>query len=182
MTAALVLDAGALIAIERRSTRIQALLVQARQRELSIVVPTPVVAQVIRGGGRQVGLRRFLADSALRYADMDLTAALEVGALLGASGTSDVGEDALINHVPAVAHSAGDLQPPALAPYDPIRPQDPGVAAHPAEHVLARNSIDQRFLGAFVAVCARRLGGCPVVTSDPDDLARLDSNLPLIAV
>lgn len=127
MTGALVLDAGALIAIERRSTRIQALLVQARQRELSIVVPTPVVAQVIRGGGRQVGLRRFLADSALRYADMDLTAALEVGALLGASGTSDV-------------------------------------------------------VDAFVTVCARRLGGCPVVTSDPDDLARLDSNLPLIAV
>ncbi|MFT3971446.1 MAG: hypothetical protein QM695_14520 [Micropruina sp.] len=124
----MVLDAGALIAIERRSTRIQALLVQARQRELSIVVPTPVVAQAVRrGGGGQAGLRRFLADSALRYVDMDLTAALEVGALLGASGTSDV-------------------------------------------------------VGAFVAICARRLGGCPVVTSDPDDLAGLDSNLRLIAV
>ena len=79
MTAALVLDAGALIAIERRGTRIQALLMQARARRVSLVVPTPVVAQVVRSGGRQANLRRFLADSTLRFAALDLAAALEVG-------------------------------------------------------------------------------------------------------
>lgn len=127
MSTALVLDAGALIAIERRSTRLQTLLVQARQRRVSIVVPTPVVAQVVRGGGRQASLRRFLADSALRYISLDLAGALEVGALLAAGGGSDV-------------------------------------------------------VDAFVVTCARRLGGCPVVTSDPDDLARLDPTVPLIVI
>ncbi|MFT3833498.1 MAG: hypothetical protein QM711_09280 [Micropruina sp.] len=127
MTAALVLDAGALIAIERRATRIQALLMQARARRVSLVVPTPVVAQVVRSGGRQANLRRFLADSTLRFAALDLAAALEVGSLLAGSGNPDV-------------------------------------------------------VDGFVAVCARRLGGCPVVTSDPDDIGTVDSALPLIVV
>ncbi|MFT4217853.1 MAG: hypothetical protein QM619_11830 [Micropruina sp.] len=127
MTGALVLDAGALIAVERRSTRIQALLTQARERRLSIVVPTPVVAQVVRSGGRPANLRRFLADATLRYVALDLAAALDVGALLEGSGSSDV-------------------------------------------------------IDGFVAVCARRLDGCPVVTTDPDHIARLDPTLPLIAV
>lgn len=127
MSGTVVLDAGALIGVERRITRVEALLSDARRRELSIVIPTAVVAQVVRSGGRQANLRRFLGDSALRYVSLDLPAALEVGALLTASGSADV-------------------------------------------------------VDGFVAVCARRFGGCPVVTSDPDDLARLDPTLPLITV
>lgn len=125
MSGALVLDAGALIAVERRSRRIQALLVDARRRELAIVVPTAVVAQVVRAGGRRANLRRFLGDSALRYVGLDLPSALEVGTLLTASGSTDV-------------------------------------------------------VDGFVVVCSRRYGGCPVVTSDPGDIERLDPGLPLI--
>jgi predicted nucleic acid-binding protein len=124
---ALVLDAGALIGVDRRSMRVQELLKRARFRNASIVVPTAVVAQVVRGGGRQANLRRFLADSYLRFASLDYPIALEIGALLGQSGTADV-------------------------------------------------------VDACVVACARHLGHCPVVTSDPEDLRKLDDTLPLIAI
>jgi len=124
---AIVLDAGALIAVERRSAQIQELLRAARSRAASIVIPTAVVAQVVREGGRQANLRRFLADSYLRFAALDYPMALEIGALLGRSGTADV-------------------------------------------------------VDACVVVCARRLDGCPVVTSDPGDLRKLDPGLPLITI
>ena len=127
MNKSLVLDAGALIGVERRSPRLQELLRQARTRTVAIVVPTVVVAQVVRSGGRQANLRRFLADSYLSFVGLDYPAALEIGALLGDSGTADV-------------------------------------------------------VDACVAVCARRLNHCPVVTSDPEDIAKLDPALPLIVV
>jgi hypothetical protein len=124
---ALVLDAGALIGIERRSTRVQALLTQARSRDVSLLVPTAVVAQVVRAGGRQPNLRRFLADSSLRFPDLDYAIALAIGALLGKTDTADV-------------------------------------------------------VDACVVVCAQQQNSCPVITSDPADLQRLDPSLPLIAV
>lgn len=85
MTTSLVLDAGALIGIDRRSTRIQELLHRARSRAVAIVIPTAVVAQVVRSGGRQPNLRRFLADSYLTFAGLDYPIALRFGALLGGS-------------------------------------------------------------------------------------------------
>lgn len=91
------------------------------------MIPNVVVAQVIRSGGRQANLRRFLADSYLSFVGVDYPTALEIGALLGHSGTADV-------------------------------------------------------VDACVAVYARHLGRCPVVTSDPTDLEKLDPTLPLIVV
>lgn len=90
-------------------------------------MPTVVVAQVVRSGGRPANLRRFLADSYLSFVGLDYPAALEIGALLGDSGTVDV-------------------------------------------------------VDACVAVCARRSNHCPVITSDPEDLAKLDPTLPLTVV
>lgn len=127
MTTSLVLDAGALIGIDRRSTRVQELLHRARSRAVAIVIPTAVVAQAVRSGGRQANLRRFLADSYLTFAGLDYPTALRFGALLGESGTTDV-------------------------------------------------------VDACVAVCARRLNHCPVITSDPQDIGKLDPTLPLIAI
>lgn len=123
----LVLDAGALIGVERRSARVQELLKRARTRDVSVVIPTAVVAQVVRASGRQANLRRFLSDSLLRFASLDYPAALDIGTLLGQSGTADV-------------------------------------------------------VDACVVVCARRLGRCPVITTDPDDLRKLDPDLPIIAI
>src|SRR5206468_2788518 len=105
----------------------QELLRRARSRQVSIVIPTAVVAQAVRGGGRQANLRSFLADSYLRFASLDYPAALAIGALLGQSGTADV-------------------------------------------------------VDACVVVCARQFDHCPVVTSDPEDLRKLDPDLPLIAL
>jgi hypothetical protein len=80
-----------------------------------------------RSGGRQANLRRFLADSYLRFAGLDYLAALRIGALLGETGTGDV-------------------------------------------------------VDAAVVVCARELGLAPVITSDPQDLRKLDPALPLIVI
>lgn len=86
-----------------------------------------MLAQVVRSGSRQANLRRFLADSYVRFAILDYPAALRVGVLLGEAGTSDV-------------------------------------------------------VDAAVVVCARELERSPVVTSDPEDLRKLDPVLPLIVI
>jgi len=127
MSGSLVLDAGALIGIERRSPHVQEIVRAARQRRASLVIPTAALAQVVRSGGRQANLRRFLADSYLRFAALDYPTALRVGALLGETGTGDV-------------------------------------------------------VDAAVIVCARELGLAPVITSDPEDLQKLDRAVPLIAI
>ncbi|MEV0250891.1 hypothetical protein AB0H76_30150 [Nocardia sp. NPDC050712] len=127
MNRTLVFDTGALIAVERRSARLQSLIQRARLQQTSFLVPTAVVAQVVRAGGRQANLRRFLTDPAIRFAELDYPTALQVGALLGESGTSDV-------------------------------------------------------VDAAVVICARTVGGAPVVTSDPDDITKLDPTLPLLTL
>jgi hypothetical protein len=65
--------------VERRSPPLQVLLRQARARTVAIVVPTVVVAQVVRGGG---GLRSYLAEAYLSFVGLDYPTALEIGALL----------------------------------------------------------------------------------------------------
>lgn len=96
MSRSLVLDAGALIGIEHRSPQMQELVRAARERHASLVVPTVALAQVVRSGGRQANLRRFLADSYLRFAALDYPTALRVGTLLGETGTSDVVDAAVV--------------------------------------------------------------------------------------
>lgn len=127
MNLPIALDAGALIAVERRSKRLQELMREALTRQVPIVIPTVVVAHVVRSGGHQANLRRFLAESALRFIGLDYPTALDIGALLGESGTADV-------------------------------------------------------VDAAVVVCSRTFGHCPVITSDPEDLRKLDPELPLITL
>lgn len=50
-TSSLVLDAGALIALERGDGRMRALCREALSSRVKLVVPASVVAQVARGGG-----------------------------------------------------------------------------------------------------------------------------------
>lgn len=85
----LVLDAGALIAIERRDLSFGAVLLVAQRRGVDVITSSAVVAQVWRGGSdSQANLARQLAGIGQR----DLTAAdaRRVGQLLKESGTSDV--------------------------------------------------------------------------------------------
>lgn len=87
---ALVLDAGALIAVERRARRIWALLDEARQRGTEVVVPTTALAQAWRGGPRSAPLSMLLEAS--RVDALDEERAKEVGIRLGERNGSDVAD------------------------------------------------------------------------------------------
>ena len=89
----LVLDAGALIAIERRERATIARLVRAHEEAEPVRTSAAVVAQVIRNRARQVTLERVLAG--IEEEPLDSEAARLVGHLLASSGTSDVVDAAL---------------------------------------------------------------------------------------
>jgi predicted nucleic acid-binding protein len=86
----LVLDAGALIALERRDRRVLALLQEVISARIAAHVPAGVVAQVWRGSPRQHAVVRLLAAKAVRVHPMDEPLAYRLGLLLAATGTADV--------------------------------------------------------------------------------------------
>ena len=81
-----VLDTGALIAVERADRRLIRLLELAEE----VHVPAAVVAQAWRNPARQVRLVRVLAADPVVVHPLDVDEARAVGHLCGASGTSDV--------------------------------------------------------------------------------------------
>lgn len=121
-----VLDAGALVGIERRNPKIGALIKIASQHRIEMAVPSPVLAQVWRDGARQSLLSKALRNPIMTEAPLNHSAAKRVGELLRATGSTDV------------------------------------VDAH-------------------VAILAEQLRA-PVVTSDPDDLAKLNAEITLVRV
>lgn len=84
----LVLDAGALLAVERRDRRVGAMLRVAQQERIALRTSPAAVAQVWRHGPRQALLARILAGVAAPPLDLDTGKRL--GLLLGATGCSDV--------------------------------------------------------------------------------------------
>ncbi|MHB1446352.1 MAG: hypothetical protein ACYCTI_02795 [Acidimicrobiales bacterium] len=96
-----VLDAGALIAIDRRDRRVGAMLRVLQQDGTPVFTSAGALAQVWRDGRRQANLARVLPGVDTRAIDTD--AAKKVGELLRASSTEDI-VDA---HV-AVMTDAGD--------------------------------------------------------------------------
>ena len=97
----LVLDAGALLAIERRDRQVGALLRVAQQERIAVRTSPAAVAQVWRHGARQAQLARVLAGVAAPPLDLDTGKRL--GALLSVTDSCDV-VDA---HVASLAR-AGD--------------------------------------------------------------------------
>lgn len=85
---ALLLDAGALITIDRGDRRVRASLTVARQAGIPLRTAAPAVAQVWRDGARQANLARVLAG--IDIVSLDADGARRVGELLGATGTTDV--------------------------------------------------------------------------------------------
>jgi predicted nucleic acid-binding protein len=120
---AIVLDAGALIALERGDGRMRELVRQALAANVRLVVPAGVLGQVWRGAARQAPIRALLSGRTTSVPAFDQILAEAAGVLCGRAGTAD--------------------------PID-----------------------------ASVALIARREGAL-VVTSDVDDLRRLDPTLPL---
>ena len=84
----IVLDAGALIAIDRRDREVGAMLRVAQQQRVVVRSSAGVVAQVWRDGARQALLSRVL--SGVDVVVLDLSAAKRVGVSLGVVDRGDV--------------------------------------------------------------------------------------------
>jgi PIN domain len=85
-----ILDAGALIAYERRDRRTAALVEMAAKHRIEMILPSAVLAQVWRDGSRQAVLARALRNPGMVEAPLHHDDARHVGELLRASGTADV--------------------------------------------------------------------------------------------
>ncbi len=96
---AYVLDAGALIAAERRDQRLIALLAVASADRQPVRVPAAAVAQAWRGGSRPATLSRLL-DSVTEVA-LDSPRSRRIGELLGTATTADVVDASVIDAAPA---------------------------------------------------------------------------------
>ena len=97
----LVLDAGALIAIDRNDRRVAGLVALGRRAGADLVTVAPVVGQAWRDGARQARLARALP--MIDVLDVDRASAQAAGEVLRDSGGSDV-IDALV----ALATRPGD--------------------------------------------------------------------------
>lgn len=85
---ALVLDAGAFIAVEKGDRGVRARLSVAKEERLLVRTTATVVAQVWRDGARQSDLARALAG--VEVLPLDEDDARRVGELLAATATTDV--------------------------------------------------------------------------------------------
>lgn len=85
-----VLDAGALIAYERRDPRVAALMEVAAEHRIEMILPSAVLAQVWRDGARQAILSRMLRNPGLVEAPLHHADAKRAGELLRDSSTADV--------------------------------------------------------------------------------------------
>jgi len=121
-----VLDAGALIALDRGNKRMIALLQRALTQGRAFRVPAGVVAQAWRNGRVQVALARFLRSEEVEIVPLDGEFARACGELCAATNSPDVIDASVV--------------------------------------ILARERRD------------------PVVTSDPNDLRRLDAAAQIIAI
>ena len=124
--ASIVLDAGALIALDRGDKRMIALLSRALTQGRAFRVPAGVVGQAWRNGRVQVALARFLRSQEVEIVPLDAQLARSSGELCAATNSTDVIDASVV--------------------------------------ILARERRD------------------PIVTSDPNDLRRLDPTAQIISV
>lgn len=119
----LVLDAGALIAVERHDRATAAVIEAARQEHRLVIVPAGVVGQVWRGGGRQARLARLLNARGVVVEPLTDTGARAAGVLCGKAGTTDVVDASVVlaarrHRATVVSSDRVDLQ--ALDPIIPL--------------------------------------------------------------
>lgn len=86
----LALDAGALIAVERRDERMRALLRRAQTDGVNVYLPAGALAQAWRDHPRQHALRVLLGRDQVEVVPLDTRAALAAGALCAATTTRDI--------------------------------------------------------------------------------------------
>lgn len=85
-----VLDAGALIALERGDQVVRAYVLLAERGLVSLSTTSAVIAQGWRGGARQARLARFLSSDLITEEPLAAAASRRIGVLAAATGASDV--------------------------------------------------------------------------------------------
>ena len=105
-----VLDAGALIALSRGDVTARAALTRARKQRYDVVVPTPVVAQVHRGGWNRASMDRTLK-AVDAFIETSLEVAMRAGVLLGRAGATDA--------VDAIVVAEASTSPTTIVTSDP---------------------------------------------------------------
>jgi hypothetical protein len=88
--AGIVLDAGALIALERGDKRMIALIDRAIAQGRKFRIPAGVLGQAWRDGHEQLTLARFLRTEEVEVVPLDNQLARSCGTLCRVAGTSDV--------------------------------------------------------------------------------------------
>ena len=89
VTRAVVLDAGALIAIEKGDRKILALCRIATLDGASVVIPAGVLAEVWRDGARQASVARLVSAAGTIVEPLDLEVARLAGACCARGETTD---------------------------------------------------------------------------------------------
>lgn len=110
----LVLDSGALIAVERADRPTLTMLEAARRQGRPLVVPVGVIAQVWRGGSRQARLARFVGAKGVDVEILTEAGAKAAGLLCGRAGTADVVDASVVvvarrHHATVVSSDRSDL-------------------------------------------------------------------------
>lgn len=111
----LILDSGALIAVERAERPTLTLMEAARRQGRPFVVPAGVLAQVWKGGARQARLSRFLAARGVEIEALTESGARAAGVLCGRAGTRDVVDASIVvaaavHHATIVSADRADLE------------------------------------------------------------------------
>jgi len=117
--AGLTLDAGALIAFEGNEREVIVLLARALERDLAIVVPAGVIAQVWRDGRRQARLARLLGADEVELEALDDRRARAAGQLCGVRRTTDIVDASVVLCARARRHRIVTSDPDDLARLDP---------------------------------------------------------------
>lgn len=113
------LDTGALIALERGSRRMIALLAVAEAEGASLAVPAGVVAQAWRGGARQARIARLLDAALTTVVPLDDLEARLVGVICGQVGVSDVVDVSVVVCARERGHAVVTSDPDDLRVIDP---------------------------------------------------------------
>ncbi|HMQ25207.1 MAG TPA: PIN domain-containing protein [Acidimicrobiales bacterium] len=116
------LDAGALIALDRRDRRVVTLVREVEAAEGRITVPATALSQALRSPVRQARLMRLLRQPRTDTVALDRVDAAKVGQLLAATGTADIADA----HVVVCARRAGT--PVATSDADDLRRLDLAIA------------------------------------------------------
>lgn len=116
-----VLDAGALIALEKRSRKMEALLRQAQIHHAEILIPAGVLAQVWSGRPVQAPLSMLLNRATTKVVSLDRVLAEAVGRLLRQCRASDVVDASVV----VVARTASAVV--VTSDPDDLRALDPSL-------------------------------------------------------